>query len=409
YQNEIHANEVAILPYYVANLNMEFTFKQKMGYYEEFKNLCFVDTLDNTDALAYGGKQHDLFGLSSENSARIKRQNSKKISVIIGNPPYNANQANENENNKNREYPIIDKRIKDTYIKHSTAQKTKVYDMYARFYRWATDRIDKNGVLAFITNRSFIDSRTFDGFRKIIASEFNEVYIIDLGGDVRANPKLSGTKNNVFGIQTGVAIMLLVRKASNRIEAKSNKELEELKEEWNIVSEPVVSYKSKEFFSPQGCLIHYIRRPEMETALEKLDFLRDSKFEDLIFERIRPDKNNNWINLADTDFESLLPVASKEAKQGKGGKALFELFSLGVVTNRDEWVYDFSKQDLEKKTKFFCKIYESEKIRWKKSNKKIAINDFVDRTIKWTEELEGHLKKGSELKFNTDKILESIY
>src|ERR1017187_5455138 len=203
--------------------------------------------------------------------------------------------------------------------------------------------------------------------------------------------------------------MLLVRKASNRIEAKSNKELEELKEEWNIVSEPVVSYKSKEFFSPQGCLIHYIRRPEMETALEKLDFLRDSKFEDLIFERIRPDKNNNWINLADTDFESLLPVASKEAKQGKGGKALFELFSLGVVTNRDEWVYDFSKQDLEKKTKFFCKIYESEKIRWKKSNKKIAINDFVDRTIKWTEELEGHLKKGSELKFNTDKILESIY
>jgi len=104
-----------------------------MNYYEEFKNLCFVDTLDNTNALLYSGKQETMFGLSSENSDRIKRQNSKKISVVIGNPPYNANQLNENENNKNREYPDIDKRIKDTYIKQSTAQKTKLYDMYARF------------------------------------------------------------------------------------------------------------------------------------------------------------------------------------------------------------------------------------------------------------------------------------
>ncbi|MGZ4100028.1 MAG: Eco57I restriction-modification methylase domain-containing protein, partial [Bacteroidia bacterium] len=179
YQNEIHCNEVSILPYYIANLNIEYTFKQKMGYYEEFKNICFVDTLDNTDALHYKGKQHDLFGLSSENTERIKRQNSKKISVIIGNPPYNANQQNENENNKNREYPSIDARIKETYIKYSTAQKTKVYDMYARFYRWSMDRVDNNGIIAFITNRSFIDSRTFDGFRKSIQDNFSHCYIID--------------------------------------------------------------------------------------------------------------------------------------------------------------------------------------------------------------------------------------
>ena len=124
-----------------------------MGYYDEFKNLCFVDTLDNTDALAYtAASRTTMFGLSSENSERIKRQNSKKISVIIGNPPYNANQINENENNKNREYPDIDKRIKDTYIKYSTAQKTKVYDMYARFYDGQSIELDKNGILAFITN-----------------------------------------------------------------------------------------------------------------------------------------------------------------------------------------------------------------------------------------------------------------
>ncbi len=133
YKYELHANEVAILPYYVSNLNIEFIFKQKMGYYEEFRNLCFVDTLDNTDALAYSGKQHSLFGLSSENSRRINEQNTRKISVIIGNPPYNANQKNENENNKNREYPTLTNELKTAYIKYSTAQKTKVYDMYSRF------------------------------------------------------------------------------------------------------------------------------------------------------------------------------------------------------------------------------------------------------------------------------------
>lgn len=150
YDHEIHANEVAILPYYVANLNIEFTYKQKMGLYREFQNLCFVDTLDNTHALGYQNESNDMFGLTFENSQRIKRQNEMKISVIIGNPPYNANQLNENENNKNREYPEIDRKIKATYIKQSNAQKTKLYDMYARFLRWATDRIDENGIVAFI-------------------------------------------------------------------------------------------------------------------------------------------------------------------------------------------------------------------------------------------------------------------
>ena len=187
------------------------------GEYLEYPNLCFVDTLDNTYALRkYRGHMDDLFGaVSDDNVARIRRQNSRKISVIIGNPPYNANQLNENENNKNREYPEIDKRIKETYIEESTAQKTKLYDMYARFFRWASDRLDENGILAFITNRSFIDSRTFDGFRAVAAKEFNEIRVVDLG-DVRINPKLSGTTHNVFGIQTGVAVGFMVRRAKQK-------------------------------------------------------------------------------------------------------------------------------------------------------------------------------------------------
>jgi predicted helicase len=233
----------------VANLNIEATYAALTGDFEEYPNLCFVDTLDNVAALKAQKGQHfgDLFGgVSEENVARIKRQNKKKISVVIGNPPYNANQLNENENNKNREYDEIDRRIKATYIKASTAQKTKLYDMYARFFRWASDRVDENGIVAFVTNRSFIEMRTFDGFRKTIAEDFSNIYIVDLGGDVRADPRLSGTKHNVFGIQTGVAISFMVKRA-----------------------------KAK------GCRIHYTRRPQLDTAEEKLSFLGNAKLDGL--------------------------------------------------------------------------------------------------------------------------------
>jgi len=322
YKNELHANEVAILPYYIANLNIEFTFKQKMGYYEEFGNICFVDTLDNTSGLSFSGKQHSMFGLSSENSRRISEQNSRRISVIIGNPPYNANQKNENENNKNREYPFIDKRIKETYVKNSTAQKTKVYDMYARFYRWASDRVDKNGIIAFITNRSFIDSRTFDGFRKCIEDDFEYCYIIDTRSDVRANPKIAGTTHNVFGIQTGVAMMFLVK-----------------------------SEKKKE-----SCKIEYVSLPDEWRKQEKWEWFRGNQIGTISFEKITPDKNHNWINLAENDWEEMIPIASKQSKLGRSNNTLFSLYSLGVVSNRDEWVFDFNLDNLKNKIKFFYSI-----------------------------------------------------
>lgn len=379
YAKELHANEVAILPYYVANLNIEATYAAITGEYAEFESLCFVDTLDNTEGLRkHAGHVDDMFGsMSAENVARIRRQNIRRISVVIGNPPYNANQFNENENNKNREYPEMDKRIKDTYIAESSAQKTKLYDMYARFFRWASDRLDANGVLAFITNRSFIDSRTFDGFRDVVSKEFNEIWIVDLGGDVRSNAKLSGTKHNVFGIQTGVAISFMVKRAKTK-----------------------------------GCRIYYARRPEMETADEKLAFLGGAKLSALTTEEIRADKKRNWINQSQNDFDSLLPIASKESKLAKSKsqeKTIFKMFSLGIVTNRDEWLYDFSIDSLSKKVKFFCTNYMAEQARWKTAGAPKNISDFVDRSIKWTSELEMHLRRGTSLAFDKDNITESIY
>lgn len=386
YTHELHANEVAILPYYISNLNIEYIYKQKTGQYKEFENLVFVDTLDNL-GFGFAGKQTDMFdSLTEENTLRIKRQNEKKISVVIGNPPYNANQQNENDNNKNRAYTGVDKRIKDTYIKHSTAQKTKVYDMYSRFYRWAMDRLDNNGVIAFITNRSFIDSRSFDGFRKCVQTDFDYAYIIDTQSDVRDNPKIAGTTHNVFGIQTGVAIMFLVKK-----EQRENK----------------------------TCHIQYISLDDFWTKEKKLQWFAENHIQKISFEKISPSNRNNWVDLADTDFEELLPFYSKE----KSEKALFELASNGISTNRDEWVYDFSTKNLIKKTSFFIEEYNRETKRWlnfKKANNytdiKAESNPILDKFleernfIKWSKMIKrDKLRKNKNGLFNKHNIREGVY
>src|SRR5690606_13307208 len=174
YQHELHCNEVAILPYYIANLNIEYTYKQKMGQYAPFENIVFVDTLDNMGFRTQYVRQLGLFGLTDENLERIQRQNKRDISVIIGNPPYNAWQENFNMRNPNRPYKDVDDRIRDTYVKHGTAQnQIAIYDMYTRFIRWASDRLGEDGIIAFVSNNSFVDAQTFDGFRKVVAQEFN--------------------------------------------------------------------------------------------------------------------------------------------------------------------------------------------------------------------------------------------
>ncbi|MDP2416071.1 MAG: type ISP restriction/modification enzyme [Hydrogenophaga sp.] len=373
YKHELHANEVAILPYYVANLNIEATYAAITGQYAEFPNLCFVDTLDNVGLhTAQRGSVQDLFGsVSEENVARIKRQNSRRISVVIGNPPYNANQANENDNNKNREYPDIDQRIKATYIAESTAQKTKLYDMYARFFRWASDRLDVNGILAFVTNRSFIESRTFDGFRKTVAAEFSDIYVVDLGGDVRANPKLSGTKHNVFGIQTGVAISFMVK----RLAATKEK---------------------------RPARVYYVRRPEMETADEKLAFIASHPMRNLPFDEVSPDKNANWVNLTNNDFETLLPLASKETKAAKTAakeRAIFKLYGQGLFSGRDEWVYDSSSSDLETRMRFFLGEYA----HW------LSNGQFGGTVIKWSRNLKRRLEQKKSEPFTQQCIRDVAY
>ena len=376
YLNEIHANEVEILPYYIANLNIEYTYKELTGNYLEFPNLCFVDTLDNMEWKGASGgavpRQAPLMnigGLSEENWIRVQEQNEKPISVIIGNPPYNDRATIWGDGAANRQYHEIDRRIRDTYIASGTAQKTHQYDMYKRFIRWASDRLADDGIIGFITNRAYLDTRQDDGFRQVAAQEFTDIYILDLGSDVRRNPKISGTTHNVFGIQTGVAIGFFVRE-----KARQGK-----------------------------CNIHYSRREDVEIAADKLAYLRDAAFGRIEFDGITPDVQSYWLDQSDSDFEQLFPIGNRETKFANSTdeeQAVFGLFSNGAKTNRDEWVYDFNVQNLRAKALFFSDEY----------------NGFLDASdesynpiIKWSRDLRNEFLRGRRIVFSDANRVRALY
>ena len=387
YRNEIHANEVAILPYYIANLNIEYTYKERTGQYVEFPNLCFVDTLDNMDWQGSSGgavqrqATFNLGGLSEENWIRVQEQNEKSISVIIGNPPYNANQQNENDNNKNREYPEIDQRISETYINASTAQKTKQYDMYKRFIRWASDRLDDDGIIGFVSNSAFLDARQDDGFRKVVAQEFNELWAVDLKGNARTSGERRRQEGgNVFDdkIRVGVAVYFLVRRKG-----------------------------------ASGFKVFYNAVDDYAKSPDKVDYIKDKAFDAFDFTEIAPDADGQWLNQSNSDFETLIPLANRETKRAKiaaDEQAVFGLYSMGLASNRDDWVYGFDSQDVSDKVYFFCRTYGSELQRFAIAQPyPNSIGNWVDRTIKWTSELERHLILGHDIPFSTRHIVPALY
>ena len=187
YKHRLFANEIMLLPYYIAALNIEHAYWEQTGKYEGFEGLCFVDTLDLAEH-----SQSQLGFMTAKNSERVSRQKRAPITVVIGNPPYNIGQLDENDNNKNRKYPVIDARIRDTFAKSSTAtNKRALGDAYVKFFRWAIDRLEgRDGIVCFVSNNNFTDQIALDGFRMQLFEEFTTVYHMDLHGNVRRNPKL---------------------------------------------------------------------------------------------------------------------------------------------------------------------------------------------------------------------------
>lgn len=376
YNSELHCNEVLLLPYYIASMNIEHEYYELTGKYEPFEGICMADTFDIG---AIGQKQFSFF--TKENAARVERQRKSPIFVIISNPPYNAKQVNENDNNKNRPYPEINKRVSETYAKNSKAtNKNALSDTYVKAIRWASDRIGKEGIIAFVNNNSFIDGYAFDGMRKWLSQEFDTIYIMDLGGNVRKNPSLSGTTHNVFGIQVGVSINLLIKK--------------------------------KDSHKPEKTKIYYARLDEFWRKEQKYDFLINMQNRSNIdWQEIKPDKNHNWINLAENDWDNFLPMGTKTAKAGKE-QAVFTDSSNGVKTNRDTWAYSFNDKELTRNIKRIIETYNDQVIKWANLSEKPQVDDFVlydDTRISWSRDLKLDLKRQKLAEFNDNKIRTSLY
>ena len=377
YQSELHCNEVMLLPYYIASMNIEHEFYEATGDYQPFEGICLVDTFDLAE-----NRQLPLF--APENTRRVEAQKETPMFVVIGNPPYNVGQVNENDNNKNRKYPTMDARVRETYAKDSTASnKNALADPYVKAIRWASDRIEKEGVVAFVTNNGFLDGVAFDGMRKHLADDFDTIYILDLSGNVRKNPKLSGTTHNVFGIQVGVSINLFIKKRDN-----VNSQAE----------------------------IFYARVDEIWRKEDKYRYL-DSKehYRNIKWEPITPDRRYTWLTEGlHAEFETFIPIGTKAAKTGKGAvDVVFKTYSCGVSTSRDAWAYNFNRNVLAEDMNRLIDTYNEQVFKWEQQAARTTnIDNFVvaDNTkISWSESLKRNLQRGETTDFSQEKVRNSLY
>ena len=367
YTSDLHANEISILPYYIAALNIENAYRERTGEYNEFGNICWMDTFES------GTKNYEKMTeyMGYENVRRIAEQQKRRINVIVGNPPYSAGQRNYNQENPNLSYPHIDARIKDTYVRKTKSTLIKsLYDSYIRAFRWASDRIAESGIVAFVTNGGFLRSDAAAGVRAYMHEEFTDVWCFDLRGNQRTQGETSrreGGKIFGSGSRAPVAITILVRNPD--------------KKEHEIHYKDIGDYLSRE---------------------QKLKTVGDAGSIPGInnWQIIKPDRNHDWLDQRDDSFAEYLPMGSKEAKSGIG-VAVFRIYSLGIATGRDQWIYNSSKSDLSKNMKKhidYC-------------NKQDLNNPIINpRQSKWTEELSASLARlESKPVFDKNRLRTVLY
>lgn len=369
YMQELHANEIILLSYYIAAINIEETFHSIMkGDYRPFEGIVLTDTFEDTE------KQYsfedDLFG---ENNERLEKQRKNPIFAIIGNPPYSARQTSDNDNNKNNTYPIIDEKIRNTYVKYSSVtNKNTLYDSLVRAFRWSTDRIGERGVIGFVTNNSFIDAQTTSGIRKCFYEDFNYLYVINLRGSVRGRSGDDAKREgqSIFDILTGVAICLLVKDGSDNHELK--------------------------YFD----IGDYLTRKGKLDKLENLGSISNVEWK-----IIKPDNNNDWINQRDEKYTEFIPLDPNE-------DGIFKMKSLGVSTNRDIWVYGFSKQNVSDNVNMMVDNFNSEIDRLKhvlNKDERISQLNSDPKFVSWSRGLKQVFSKGEKIALNPDELKIHIY
>jgi predicted helicase len=383
YEHELHCNEVMLLPYYIASMNIEHEYFEQTGKYEPFEGICLVDTFELAEA-----KQQQLSLFTPKNTERVARQKESEIFVIIGNPPYNSNQVSENDNNKNRKYKILDQSISDTYSHDSKASSTNnLNDPYIRAIRSASDRLKNEGIVVFVTNNGFLDQVSSDGVRKNLAKDFSKIYIVDLHGDIRKDSMRDGIslgeEHTIFGkaAMVGISINIFIRKNTS-----------------------------------EECQIFYSEVDFRSTRKEKFSFLeRNNSVYQVTWERIIPNNKFTWlIKDLKEDYDNFIPIGTKETKSKNfDPNSIFLNYSLGVNTNRDKWVYSFHVSDLERNLKLFIETYNSQVYKWITSGEiDKNVDSFVlydDSKIKWSSRLKELLKSGTSTEFDRSKIRTALY
>lgn len=368
YAKDLHANEISILPYYIATLNIEHAYSELTGEYREFENICWMDTLDS------GTKNEKIESwIEHENVQRILKQQESRIQVAIGNPPYNAVQTSLNNANPADKYDHLDKRIRDSYYKNiRTTNKNKAFDMYKRFLKWSSDRIKGNGMVVFISNSSFLDAKADAGVRRALYDEFDYIYVVNLKGNARlCGEERRRERGNVFGGQArvGVCISFFVK-------------------------------------TGEGCSkIRYAEIADYAERKEKLQWLDDSTLLNLKLREIDPDENASWLNQTDNDFESLVPVITSTLKE-----SIFSSHTVGVAAAKDDWVYDLDHENLELKMKYYITTYNALLKEYKRLHTEPSqLIGWVDKKIKWSDRTLKELKRQHKIKYSVNNIEPTLY
>lgn len=386
YKNEIHCNEIVLLAYYVADVNIESVYHDLMrpDEYEMYDGICLTDTFQLNE---HG--DNDIFSkLFPENSERVLKQKKAPVRVIIGNPPYSAGQKTANDNAQNLKYAKLDSRVANTYTVNSTSGLGKtLYDTYIKALRWASDRIascKEGGIIAYISNGSWLEGNAHNGVRKCLEEEFSSIYVLNLRGNQYTSGELSrkeGGKIFGSGSRTPITITFLVKNPNKTGKA-------------NIYYHDIGDYLTRE---------------------QKLKMVKDFRSIDGIeWKQIQPNDKHDWINQRDGVFDTLIPLCPEKKFDGKA-KSFFNTNIIGISTNRDSWVYNFSESAVGENMSRMIDFYNSQTDKYQqiiKGNTNAKVENVIDSDqskISWTRALRRHVERGDKYTYNKKYIRKTSY
>ena len=381
YKHEIHANELVLLAYYIAAINIEAVYHGIVGgTYQPFEGICLTDTFQMYE------KEDLVDALLVDNSARRKRQKTLDIRVIMANPPYSDGQESANDINENIEYPGLDARIRSTYAERSDIRMVRsLYNSYIRAIRWASDRIGNAGVIGFVTNAGFLSAISSDGMRRCLSEEFSSIYVFHLRGNQRTSGELSrreGGKIFGSGSRAPIAISILVKNPAAKLQGQ-------------IYFHDIGDYLSKE---EKLAKVHELRSIEGIAGVGG-------------WQHITPDAHGDWLKQRDSDFGTHIALGDKKGQQAR----LFEKFSNGVKSNRDPWVFNSSKSKLHRNVDRMASFFNEEAQRLaaaRQDDPTIEVDSFikVDRSqISWADDLKRWLGAGRKMSVDAAAFVQSQY